>query len=349
MFALQNRRGLPAPHYANRCDFLKMKTRHFLPRPSLAIALLLALTPSLRADGVSEMKSFSIFDSVDLAALAQGEAKAVRGAPMSTSRFLSVQTAWVSAGSPAQVAAALARWSPAGSSELKVLLHQTGSNFSRLAQAPNNAPVQALVSATTSKSPALQLSKAEAAKLPDAAAGSTLSGAVANFWSGVLSGRAQAFSSGGLSGQPPYDYSAQAIRPGAEINSLLNEQGKIKKQFSGILSAKAEQYWELVDVDGKGVLTLGTSYSRSVSGGSYQAADVLYYASGGYYVAVTLYQMWPVELNGKPATLVWRGDMISSAELAGLAGVERLGSESVTIKDVSRAVRIFRRDSGGSR
>ncbi len=325
-----------------------MKTRHFLARLPFTFALLLATALPLRADGVSEMKSFSVFDTVDLAALAQGDAKAVRGAPMSTSRFLSVQSAWVTPGTPAQVSAALGKWSPAGHSELKVLLHNGGSNFSRLSQAPNNSVVQALVSATTSKSSALQISKTEAAKLPDAATGGTLSGPVANFWSGVLSGRSQAFSSGGLSAQPPYDYSAQAIRPGAEVNSLLSEQGKIKKQFSGILNGKAEQYWELVDVDGKGVLTLGASYSRS-TGGSYQAADVLYYASGGYYVAVTLYQMWPAELNGKPATLVWRGDMISSAELAGLAGVERLGSESVMIKDVSRSIRVFRRDTGGSR
>lgn len=326
-----------------------MKTRHFLSRLPFALALLLASSLPLRADGVSEMKNFSIFDTVDLAALAQGDAKAVRGAPMSTSRFLSVQSAWVTPGTPAQVSAALGKWSPAGHSELKVLLHSGGSNFSKLSQAPNNSTVQALVSATTNKSSALQISKAEAAKLPDAAAVSTMSGPVTNFWSGVLSGRAQAFASGGFSAQPPYDYSAQAIRPGAEINGLLSEQGKIKKQFSGILNGRADQYWELVDVDGKGVLTLGASYSRSASGGSYQAADVLYYASGGYYVALTLYQMWPVELNGKPATLVWRGDMLSSAELAGLAGVERLGSESVMIKDVSRAIRVFRRDTGRSR
>ncbi len=326
-----------------------MKTRLFLSRMPFALAFLLAAVAPSRADGVSEMKSFSVFDTVDLAALAQADAKAVRGAPMSTSRFLSVQSAWVSPGTPAQVSAALSRWSPAGHSELKVLLHSGGSNFSKLSQAPNNSVVQALVSATASKSSDLQISKAEAARLPAAAAGSTMSGPVASFWSGVLSGRAQAFASGGVGAQPPYDYSAQAIRPGAEINSLLSEQGKIKKQFSGILSGKADPYWELVDVDGKGVLTLGASYSRSAAGGSYQAADVLYYASGGFYAALTLYQMWPIEMNGKPATLVWRGDMLSSAELAGLAGVERLGSESVMIKDVSRAIRVFRRDTGGSR
>ena len=328
---------------------MEMKTRRLLPRWPFVAAFFFAATLPLRADGVSEMKSFSVFDTVDLAQLAQGDARAVRGAPMNTSRFLSVQSAWVSSGTPAQVAAALRRWSPSGHSELKVLLHNNGSNFSTLAQAPNNAAVQALVGATTSKSPELQISRTEATKLPTAAAGSTMSGPVASFWAGVLSARAQAFAAGGSSAQPPYDHSAQAIRPGAELNGLLSEQGKIRKQFSGLLEGRAEPYWELVDVDGKGVLTLGASYNRAASGGSFQAADVLYYASGGYYAALTLYQMWPVEVNGKPSTLVWRGDMISSAELAGLAGVERLGSESAMMKDVSRAIRVFRRDTGGSR
>ncbi len=326
-----------------------MKTHRLFSPRLLVASLIFAATLSASADGVSEMKSFSVFDTVDLAQLAQGDARAVRGAPMSTSRFLSVQSAWVAPGTPAQVGAALRRWSPAGHSELRVIMHNNGTNFSRLSQAPNNSAVQALVSATTSKSPELQISRAEAAKLPDAAAGSTMSGAVANFWSGVLSGRAQAFASGGISAQPAYDHSAQGIRPGAELNALLSEQGKIRKQFSGLLSGKADQFWELVDVESKGVLTLGGSYNRAASGGSQQAADILYYASGGYYVALTLYQMWPVELNGKPSTLVWRGDMISSPELAGLAGVERLGAESSMIKDVSRAIRLFRRDTGGSR
>jgi hypothetical protein len=59
--------------------------------------------------------------------------------------------------------------------------------------------------------------------------------------------------------------------------------------------------------------------------------------------------MWPVEVDGKASTLIWRGDMISSAELAGLAGVERMGSESAMIRDISRAVRLFRRDTGAAR
>jgi hypothetical protein len=107
-------------------------------------------------------------------------------------------------------------------------------------------------------------------------------------------------------------------------------------------------YWELLDVNDQGVITLGASYRRSEAGGSYQAASVLYYASGGYDVALTLYQLWPVTVEGKPSTLVWRGDMVSAATLATLHGVERLGSESVMMKQISKAVTLFRRDTGGS-
>jgi hypothetical protein len=117
----------------------------------------------------------------------------------------------------------------------------------------------------------------------------------------------------------------------------------------GAGSLKPELYWELLEVDDQGVVTLGASYSRSGAGGTYQAADVLYCASGGYYVALTLYQMWPVTVDGKPSTLVWRGDMISAASLGSLHGVERLGSESVMMKNITKAVTLFRRDTSGGR
>jgi hypothetical protein len=138
---------------------------------------------------------------------------------------------------------------------------------------------------------------------------------------------------------------------------LLKQEDKIRRQFSGFLGETGigrgagpltpELYWELLDVDDEGVLTLGAFYNRGGAGGTYQAADVLYYASGGYYVALTLYQMWPATVDGKPSTLVWRGDLISSASLASLHGVERLGSESAMMKDISRAITSFRHDVSG--
>jgi hypothetical protein len=312
------------------------------------------------ADAAAELASFSVFDKVDLAGLAKSPS-VVHGTPMNGS-YISVQSSFVVAAPPARVAEAMRQWNPARHSELKVLIHSDlpsapgPANFSRLSSAPNNGAVQSLVSATQKGSTDLQLSNEEAKKLPTGSAGGgAIPAPVAGFWAGVLSGRARAFSSGGTGAQPPYDHTGRSVRPSAEFSGLMQQQEKIRKQFSGLIDGSgngrggAEPFWELLTADEQGVLTLGASYRRSGSGGSYQAADVLYYASGGYYVGLTLYQMWPVDIGGKPSTLVWRGDFISSATIAGLHGIERVASESSMMRDISRAVAAFRRDIGGSR
>jgi hypothetical protein len=186
-----------------------------------------------------------------------------------------------------------------------------------------------------------------------------MSAPIAAGWAKILGGRAGAFASGGSASQPPYENSTPGVRPNDELNALLAGQGKIRQQFSGLLGAtgigrgsgsiKPDMYWELVDADGKGVLTLGASYSKPAANGAIQIASANYYASGGYYARITLHQLWPVQVEGRPSTLVWRGDLISSAAVAAARGIERMGAESIMIKDVGRAVSLFRRDVGGAR
>ena len=335
--------------------------------PGLLTLALIGASAIARADAVSELASFSIFNNVDLAQLAKGDVKTAHGPPMRNPRFLAVQSCYVAPGSPDRQIEALRRWNPTRHRELKVFLHSdlpsnpSPANFEKLKDAPNNSSVRALVSATQKLSPELQISRDEAKKFSTAASsgGGAIPGPVAAFWSEVLSGRAKSFVAGGMAGQPPYDHSGPTVRASDEVNGLLREQEKIRRQFSGFLGATAigrgpgslapDLYWELLDVDDQGVVTLGASYYRGGANGPYQAADVLYYASGGYYVALTLYQMWPVTVEGKPSTLVWRGDMISAASLGTLHGVERLGSESVMMKNIAKAVTLFRRDSSENR
>lgn len=323
-----------------------MESKTLRPKRALlhlsAVALLILAATQARADAVSDLASFSVFDKVDLAQLANGDAKTMRG-PQTSGRVLAVETVWVAPGSPSQVAAALKTWNPGQHPELKILMHGNNSDFSPLQKAPDNGAVRALVSKTASKSNELQISREEAAKLP--AGGTTMAGPIASFWINLLSARAAA----GPFGQPPYDYTGQNIRGGDEINAMLRQQAKIQKQFSGLISGKGAPYWELSDIEGTGVLTLGSSYARSGNGGTAQAADVLFYASGGFYAGITLHQMWPVDVGGRASTLVWRGDMTSAAEIGDARGIERLGAESAMMKDVSRTVRLFRRDTGGAR
>jgi len=351
---------------------MKFKTLESSQRLSASVSvillflLLLARSTSARADAVSELASFSIFNKVDLAQLAKSEVKTAHGSPMSNPRFLAVQSCYVAPGSPAQQVEALRRWDPTRHRELKVFLHSdlpsnpTAASFEKLKNAPANGPVRWLVAATQKLSPDLQISRDEAKKFSaGSAGGGAMPASVAAFWTDVLTARAKSFASNGTSGQPPYDHSGKAIRASDELNGLLREQEKIRRQFSGLLGAtgigrgagslRPELYWELLDVDDQGVVTLGASYSRSGANGTYQAADALYYASGGYYVALTLYQMWPITVEGKASTLVWRGDMISAPSLGSLHGVERLGSESVMMKQISKSVTLFRRDTSGGR
>jgi hypothetical protein len=331
-------------------------------RKSGFLSLVLAIFAGIRvasADPVSELSGFSIFDKIDLAQLARSDAKTAHGPPMSNPRFLSVQSIYILPGAPAPHLEALRNWNPSEHHEPKVFLHGdisggvTESTFGRIKGAPDNGPVRALVNATAKMGNELQLSREEAARWKGGNA--ALSAAGGDFWIGVLAGRARAFVSGGSSAEAPYDHAGPVVRAGEELTGLLREQSKIRKQFAGLLdgtgigrgagSLKPDLYWELLNADNVAVATLGAFYSRNAEG-AMQAADTFYYSSGGYYVTLTLHQLWPVEIDGKPHTLVWRGDMVSSAALADLHGVEKLGSESAMMKDVAKSIARFRQEGG---
>lgn len=302
------------------------------------LCLLALSSPNALADASAELASFSVFPKVDLAQLSKGDVKPVRGGSLGGARTLFVQTAYVAPHPPAALLAKMRGWNPASHPELKVYLHiDSASNFARLQNPPDNSAVRDLTTATSQNSSDLQLSAAERKLLP----GENF----ASVWTKILSDRARA----GISGQPPYDNASPPVRAGEEVNALLRGQDKIARQFSGVLGGSKEPYWELLSVDERGVLSLGAFMSRTGAGGTIQTANAHYYASGGYYAGLTLHQLWPVQVEGRASTLVWRGDMISSGSVAALRGIERIAAESTMIKDISRVVSSFRRDTGSVR
>ena len=230
------------------------------------------------ADPLSELSSFSVFDKIDLAQLAKTDVKTAHGPPMANPRYLSVQSCYVVSGTPGQHLEALRNWNPSAHRELKVFMHAdvpgspTEAAFAKIKQAPDNAAMRAFVAATNKMSADLQLSREEAAwwKPGDG----TLAGAIGDFWINVLTGRARAFASGGTSALAPYNHTGNAIRAGEELNGLLREQAKIRKQFAGFLdstgigrgsgSLKPELYWEMLNVEDMGVASLGAFYGRQM-------------------------------------------------------------------------------------
>ncbi len=327
--------------------------RRFILLCNATIALLLpAAAPA--ADPVSEMAGFSGFGKIDLAELAKGGIKTAAGAPMSTERYLSVQSCFFVPQPPPKIIEALRHFDPTAHRELKVYLHSdlpaspSAANFSTLSSPPNNRAVQSLREATQKMSPELQLSRAEAQQYASGQPPFT-------FWTNILAKRAQTFVASGAAGEPSYDHT-NPVQPGKELSALVRQQAKLNRQFGGFLgstglldgkgSLKPELYWELLEVEDDGVLTLGASYIRSVGNGGFQVADGLYYASGGYNVALTLHQIWPVEAGGHAGALVWRGDLISANSLGELHGIERLASESAMRKDILKAATIIQREAG---
>jgi hypothetical protein len=309
--------------------------------------------PGARADAGSDLAKYSVFGQVDPATLSGGKILTMRGPALSFPRDLSVQALYLIHAPVAQTVQLHRAWNPGRHSELKVYAHHDFSTHPTLADfsqsLPENSPVRKLADATA-KLPDqgdLQMSKAEADAFKKSG------GNVPAFWSQLLLHRATAFAQGGLGALPPYDSADGSVRVSGEVSRLVGEQSRVRAAFAPIISHSAIgggggqilPYWELFDVEGQGAFSLGATSSVQ-TGDSAQMVDLQYYASGGYYAFITFYDFLPVTVDGKPATLVWRVDSISSLSLSDLSPFERLGSGAAMMKDIQRIINFFQRDTG---
>jgi hypothetical protein len=325
-------------------------------KPALFLLVLAGVgsASAFAADALSELGKFSTFEKLDLSKVSGGKVLSARGPALDQPRDLAIQFVYVVPGPLAKVVEAHRQWDPSRHSELKVLMHgdvgakPSAGDFAALAKPAGGGAVKALASATQKlpNKDGLQLSNAEAQAFQK---GAGLSG-----WGALLAQRAAGFSARGLAGLPPYESGKETVRPADEVTRLLKEQPKIRGQFRGLIDATplgagagspAQLYWEMFDVDGVAAFSLGASYAKD-GAESAQLLDLQYYASGGYYVYFSLYQMWQITMDGKPATLVWRGDSIASQSLGELRGVEKMGSGAAMMAEVKKAVTLFLKDTG---
>lgn len=329
--------------------------------------LALAGAMAAGADPLAELAAFSAFKDVNLEKLAAGAVQSTRGPAMSFPRGLSVESIYV-VRKPLQKAAELhVQWNPNKHPELKVFLHTDLSahpgagEFQKLGAAPSNGSVKSFAAATQklgSGATDLQLSNADvkafASQSPAAAAGGALSPKAAAFWSGVMLQRTQAFLSGGAARLPAYETGGETVRPADDIARLLKESAKVRGQFAALIDSNAltggkalpwqTAYWEMFDVEGTAAVNLGALFTRSSRDG-WQALDGQYYSSGGYYVLLTFYQLWPVKIGGEDCTLAWRGDLISAASLGTLHGVERMGSSTAMVRETKKSIESLLKDA----
>ncbi len=329
----------------------------------LVLLALLAAAPA-RADLNSDL-AFSAFQNVDLNALAGGQVLQARGGLLSFPRGISTQSLYLLNAQPAEVAYKLAHWNPATHPELDVWLHQSLSNpptpasYAGLASLPDNKSVQFQLDSTANfdpESPQLQVSKEEAqwiASVPQKAG----KAAFAQIWGQILAGRAAAFLSG--QGASSYDVDKEGnVYPLSEVKSLLHSDIRVYGQYQRLLNqtpvkalananptgpklAPADLYCDVFDVQGSAAVGTGAIY-QAPSGNSIQSADIEYYTNYGVYVTIELEQMWPVTVNGKTETLVWRDDLVSAPNIAYLHGTERLASTMIMLQETKQGVESFK-------
>jgi hypothetical protein len=336
------------------------------PRKRIFVALnwmaaAIAFPTVVRADAISDLRSVSVFKDADLSKLSGGDVLATRGPAMRFSRGLSVESAYIVRAPVKTTVGLLQNWNPTRHSELKVYLNgdlsgRGPSEFQSLSTAPANSSVKAFVEATE-KLPGdaskLQLSSAEAKEYVAGSSSEAIPASVVTFWSQVLAQRVRSFLSGGLGSQPAYQTTGANIVPEEEIAVLLKESPSARSQFAPLISSTAigggrgsvapNLYWQLFDVEGQAAVSLDAFYARP-AGDGWQTADLGYYGSGGFYALITFHQLWPVQVNGSDATLVWRVDLTSAPALSELRGVERLGSGAAMMREVQKGIKAFLRD-----
>ena len=325
-----------------------------------------ASLPHVMADPVAEIVSFSNFKEVDMKKLAKGEVIAASGPTMKFSRGLEVESLFIVPMPVAKANDAQQKWDGMRHSELKVYQHAylprhpSAQDFQRIASAPQNSSVGKFVSATEKlnpERPELQMSAAEAKGAGNVGGGAkgAMPPGVSAFWINLLHGRATAFLASGLVGQPAYAGRSGAARPADEASKLLGERPAIRRQFSALIGTMTggaggnpALYYELFDVEGRAALSLGATYSRA-AGESIQSGTVQFYSSDGFFVLLSVAQMWPVQIDGKTVSLVWRSDLLSSSQLGDLRGIERSGASVAMRKEIQKNITAMVKDISSQR
>jgi hypothetical protein len=326
-------------------------------RSGVAVLLLgLFSVPSVQAD---PNLGFSAFAGQDLTPLADGKVLQARGGLIDFERGVTAQSLYFIEAPPQVVEDKLATWNPASHSELQVWMHKplpprpTANDFAAIADLPDNSSVNNMIDATFSYKPgsdSLQLDKGEQQGVVAAQGQGKSKATTAAIWSQILAGRIANYLSGTSAGMK-YESSSALILPLAEARSLLRSDPKVYNEFHPLFASTPmfnqhsatpfQLYYECFDIENTACFGTGALY-HEVSPQTILHGDLEYFVSSGIYTSLELEQLWPATIGGKTGTLVWRADMVSTANVAYLHGTERLASGMLMLQDVKQAVDAFR-------
>jgi hypothetical protein len=302
----------------------------------LVASLLLMPWGDLRAATSEDaLKKSSPFTDFTLNQVEGGQILESRQGASASPSVEAVQTCFLLKASPDKVAAKLKTWTPAGKSGLEVSNHQklssrvtpdvfagTLNSVFKTSGGDANWIVQQSQNALKPDCELL-LNSEEKHQLAAATTSSKLTSA----WSEILSHRFNSFRDHGS----------------ADFSSLISAVAKLGVGSIPSPSGGASYYWEMADVSHRGSISLGVTWSDAPDG-KIQIFDGEFFVTSEYAASLNVNTLWPVTVNGKPATLVWRIDSALSNQFTSLSGAERIASASLILSSAKKAIEALRQE-----
>jgi len=331
-------------------------------RTFLVLILVIGIVGFAKATPLEELKSFSGFKNIDVQKLEEGEIVLDQMKIEDINRAIGAQACYIIKEPSTKVSKLLEKWetchvqpsAPYFHAELQSPLSE--DSFANLKLPASDKGIEWLINKTRDTKhddSEFNLSQVEAKLMSETMKGEGNIGELAaSSWKRILFGRAKQFFDKGLEGLAPIETGDEVVEPGTEFNDLLSGLPKIKEHFDSFIretlfrsgsNQKGQIYWELLNSNQHGTFNLGALYYK-YEGEKFKALNCDCYISSETYVSCTLYQLWPIEVSGKPATLIWRGAFASSPRLAQAKGVERMAAKQIMIKDLRKEIESFRKD-----
>ncbi|HEX3817268.1 MAG TPA: hypothetical protein VHW03_03150 [Chthoniobacterales bacterium] len=335
-----------------------------LGRSLIAIAAFALSVAPIEAGPIDELKSLSQLPSLDLAKLKQGHITTARGTDGNFARGISLESCYFIPAPMATVGEKLLHWDPTKHPGSQTRLYQEYTfpaarpvfQTIRLDPSMDNDGwiLDHTLAVADGDAPSdLHLTAGEIALIrkevppKNTVVRQARIARVNKAWGEILRDRSHSLTQGGMAAIAPYT-SDKSISPGSEFRGLFTLRPKVAKYFQPLLSMhplavsgtpadEAVGYWEAALVRGHTTLQLGLFAARK-SPASWQLIDCVYYPSDTYFMALDVFQLWPV--NG--GTLVWQVGFVSAPFRSYLGGLDRYIAGKQMTEETIDTIKRFR-------
>jgi len=319
-----------------------------------ACGLLLLGAGAAPADPLNELRSLSQLPSIDLAALKRGQIVVEKATAGDFPHGIHLESCYFIHAPMNIVGDKLLHWNPVPHKELEVRSYHEFSlppatdAFQALRLNPSipddNWLLQQTAKIAQGAAPnTLHLTNEEAGLLREKSRDPSAA------WQEILRQRATALARGGLAAVGPYP-AGSSISPASELRGLLSLAPKAARHFQSVTrshpifaggkpASEAVGYWEATKVRDHTTLQLGV-FAAQKSPESWQLIDCVYYPTDTYFMALDLFQLWPVD----GGTLAWQVGFVSAPFRSYLGGIDRFVAGKQLTQETIDTIKAFRAD-----